>query len=318
MNCRTIHSIFALHADWLIQVGFREKLRVRKRFASLRRILGYQVTRELYPFCAAPRAWWWHYDSNFGDLLTPYILPRYGIAPILKPTNSIDMIGIGSILAALPDGYEGIVWGTGSTGNEEVLPSQARVLAVRGKLTWARLGEPDITALGDPGLLMRELVPSSRKRWRLGVVPHLTHRKSPVFEGLLAQDGVKFIDVSKGPRRVARDISSCSAIVSSSLHGVILADSYGIPASWSIPEPVVNGGDFKFLDHETAVNPPSSRQIFLKGDEIVADLISGTVCADSIEVEARIEELKRSLSILGEEFGKTVRPWSLWRLQARE
>ena len=77
----------------------------------------------------------------------------------------------------------------------------------------------------------------------------------------VAPDGaVKVIDFgSEDIDAVTRDILACRKIISSSLHGLVIADAYGIPNAWlgtdgraggSRP----NGGEFKYLDYFASVN----------------------------------------------------------------
>ena len=42
---------------------------------------------------------------------------------------------------------------------------------------------------------------------------------------------------------------ACEVIVSSSLHGLIIADAYGIPTVWAKFGNDINGNDFKFYDY---------------------------------------------------------------------
>ena len=63
---------------------------------------------------------------------------------------------------------------------------------------------------------------------------------------------VTVINVRRHPSAVIRDIASCGAILSSSLHGLVVADSYGIPAAWTSGSPPLTGGDFKFQDYASA------------------------------------------------------------------
>ncbi|WP_370584428.1 polysaccharide pyruvyl transferase family protein [Ornithinimicrobium cryptoxanthini] len=44
--------------------------------------------------------------------------------------------------------------------------------------------------------------------------------------------GVTFNDVTRRPEAVIAQISRCEEIMSTSLHGVVIAASYGIPAAW--------------------------------------------------------------------------------------
>ena len=293
--------------------------RLRKRLRALLRILRYQLTPGLYPKCYAPRAWWWHQDPNFGDLLTPLVLPKYGIAPILKPVSTIDVIGVGSIVSALPADYAGVIWGTGSFGTEEALPKDARVLALRGRDSWEKYGKPDVQALGDPGLLVSQVVRApARPKFRLGLVAHFTHRQLPIIRELLRNNpDIQEIDVSGPPRRVIKQIASCQAVVTTSLHGLITADSYGIPAAWALPEPVITGGEFKFLDHESVVRPPVPRRLILQPMMKTDELLAATHPADPMSVNEAITGLEQSTAALKQHCGEPVRPLQLWLKQLR-
>ncbi|MFE4519995.1 hypothetical protein ACFRMQ_38215 [Kitasatospora sp. NPDC056783] len=66
-------------------------------------------------------------------------------------------------------------------------------------------------------------------------------------------------------------IGRCATIVSSSLHGLIVAQSYGIPAM-RIHEARVIGGNFKWADYATALTRPVEEI----QRELVAALLQGT------------------------------------------
>ena len=64
---------------------------------------------------------------------------------------------------------------------------------------------------------------------------------------------MKVIDVNRPPFDVVRDISTCEAIVSSSLHGLIVADALEIPNVRVSFHGRLKGGDFKFEDYASGV-----------------------------------------------------------------
>ncbi|MGQ4506446.1 polysaccharide pyruvyl transferase family protein [Dermabacteraceae bacterium P13103] len=235
-----------------------ERLRLKRRLDTVQRLVPDMVRPSLYPKCQVARTFWWAGITNFGDLITPFLFRKAGIAPLWKPAKSADVFGVGSILEIVPEGYAGIIWGSGKMHENEVtqLPN-ARVLGVRGELTKASLGLGDDVFLGDPGLLMSDYVGKGKRSFDLGVIPHFTHLDSP-WVRKLAEDSefrVRLIDVRNQPLNVTKQIASCEAILTTSLHGLIIADALGVPAVWALPEPVLAGADFKFRDYESVVDP---------------------------------------------------------------
>jgi pyruvyltransferase len=182
--------------------------------------------------------------ENFGDALGPAILRRLGWTVRDVPVGDAEIVACGSILHMLTDPRTAI-WGSGAMSPQRqpgVTP--ARVLAVRGHLTASMLGVDVPT--GDPGLLVSALWDRSPARYRMGVVPHYVDA-NPYRECDLR------IDVTAPVDDVIAQITSCSVIASSSLHGLIVAQSFGIPVM-RIPHERVGGGNYKWVDHLTSLD----------------------------------------------------------------
>lgn len=193
------------------------------------------------------KIYYWRGKQNAGDRLTPWIIQRLQQPLVIREPEDADLVVIGSILEHLPSQWEGTVCGAGllrSTTRVDL--TKANVVALRGYLTAANAdfyGEP---VFGDPGLLAPRFVSSSVAKYDLGVVPHWSDNE-------LASrfPYAKLIDPNiLGPEEFVRAISECKRIVSSSLHGVIIADAYGIPRQAEIfAQAATEGGDFKFRDY---------------------------------------------------------------------
>ncbi len=216
--------------------------------------------------------YWWDGHPNFGDGLTPWLLPRYGIIPVHRLAGRARLAGVGSIIEFLPTDYTGAIWGSGLIRDVRFSLLHAEVLAVRGPLTRERIGAPPDVPLGDPGLLVsRWLEPSRAPRSKVGLLPHGHHRSAAWTERAMRRLGAdaRLINVHQSPAKVARQISGCRTIVTSSLHGLVVADSYGIPAIWTTLEPALDGGEFKFHDYEAGVTPGRTR--FVDATRVLSD-----------------------------------------------
>lgn len=195
--------------------------------------------------------WWYRLRdgrTNFGDELGAEIVTRMGYAIKRVYPYQAELIACGSILH-FPLRQDVHVWGSGLMS----VPKQpdkklVNVHALRGTMTRACL-KSDVTVLGDPGVLASRLWdPAPIKKYRLGIIPHYIDKRS-------WPNADKVIDVTQGVDEVIKEITECETIASSSLHGLIVAQSFGIPAM-RLPHPGVGGGDFKWLDYTSAMGRP--------------------------------------------------------------
>jgi pyruvyltransferase len=191
---------------------------------------------------------------NFGDHLGPLFLKRFaGITAEPSTFADAELVTVGSILQLMPKGWNGTIAGAGKIReNSPWLPSRrTRIMALRGPLT-AR-GIPGSYALGDPGILADELFPVlPEKRYKLGLLPHWSDTeltKRPEF----LKYKPEIINPADAPLDVIRQIGQCDKIVTSSLHGAIVADSFGIPRR--IEEMALTRLDssYKFRDYEASL-----------------------------------------------------------------
>lgn len=65
---------------------------------------------------------------------------------------------------------------------------------------------------------------------RVGIVPHFAEKDEPLVQKMLSfyEDSI-LIDVQEETRDVVRKIAECEVFFSTSLHGLIVANSFGIP-----------------------------------------------------------------------------------------
>lgn len=222
----------------------------------------------------------WCRANNFGDWLTPVILNYYGFTVQFVGPYESDIIMVGSILEQVPHLYKGVILGTGMIYPEsKLLFPHAEILGLRGNLTKINTSINYEIILGDPGLLISILVKKAKKKkYKLGIIPHVNHKLSNVIERFKSKKNVKIIDPQFPPIKVAKAVSSCEAVLSSSLHGLIFADSFGIPNRRIILDGNLVGGNFKFDDYYSVLDCKESPLFGITGDENIDSLIESTTC----------------------------------------
>lgn len=205
---------------------------------------------------------WWTDAPNFGDLLAPWLAARMTRLPARYPRpKSHNYVAVGSIVGRA--NRRSTVWGSGSFGTERrsAFCSHARYTAVRGPLTRSRLNDVGIACppvYGDPALLVPWYFnPRPTQAHEVGVIiRHSEHN----WRQLELSPEIKVIDLGSGDvEAVIEQIVSCRRILSSSLHGLVLADTFGIPNAWldtstSSGGSRPNGGEFKFYDYFASVS----------------------------------------------------------------
>ena len=172
--------------------------------------------------------------ENLGDYLSTivynYMLERKEIDPYTKVSATKHLYGIGSIIFF---GFQkATIWGSGCLLSPKSLKSKhARKLpldirSVRGPATKAILESggyscPEI--YGDPAIIMPLIyMPTSHEiKKEYSVILHKSANESVENQiDIITCDYKSFID----------EIVSSKKVISSSLHGIILAETYGVPA----------------------------------------------------------------------------------------
>jgi pyruvyltransferase len=243
-------------------------------------------------------AYWWVGVPNFGDIITPLLLKYYNYTPVHSSIGNAQLVSTGSILNMLPEDYEGIILGSGFINDTcKRRFEKAKVLALRGKYTKKLLGIESDIALGDPGLLASDTVKHRQnKKYVLGIIPHYVDSDNIKIMNLKKKypKEIIVIDVKEQPEKVLEIIDSCNYIISSSLHGIIVADSFNIPTAWMSLSDKVVGNGFKFYDYNSAISA-NQMPVSITGLESLNSLIGLTI-------QKPKEEIIRSKELLGNLF----------------
>jgi pyruvyltransferase len=210
--------------------------------------------------------------KNWGDAFTPFLFSKlYGIEVEWAAWAEAELVSTGSILDPSADwpcpNWSGHVLGSGIMRSDSVRDlTDASVHLLRGKLTRERCvisgTEP---LLGDPGILAYLFAKPVQREFEFGIIPHYVDKACYVAKGdplypvpperylgrfwRVALRGAHVIDVTSGVQNVIDEASRCKRIVSSSLHGLVLADSLGIPNHFVKLSDGVAGRGFKFNDY---------------------------------------------------------------------
>lgn len=183
---------------------------------------------------------YWRYlftQNNVGDLLSSviynFITDDLGLDKNKRISQTKKIGIIGSIIQILPK--DTIIWGSGSLTDYLDVPKLEYffdVRAVRGPLTQKLMKKKGIKCpeiYGDPAILLplfyNPIIEKVSSRTSYIIVPH--YSKYAMYKGkydnvlsTLTNDWRGFVDM----------ILSTKLVIASSLHAIILAESYGVPA----------------------------------------------------------------------------------------
>lgn len=221
---------------------------------------------------------YWPLSNNFGDLIGKYILEKMTGRPIKYAEPHADYpryVFGGSVINHV--GPKAIVWGAGLGTITDGIDPNIRISAVRGPITRARalsVGLNCPAIYGDPGLLLpRFYKPTSKRDRPVGIVPHYVDQYR-------AYDNYRHtyvINVFNPIEQVIEEINSCKFIVSSSLHGIVVAHAYGIPAVWVKMSDSLGGDGTKFRDYFASVGMDVQHSVDLRNTGKELPVLEGQV-----------------------------------------
>lgn len=235
----------------------------------------------------------WTLSSNVGDNLTPYIIRKLtGRDPVyaMGGADYTHYIFAGSMLNHA--NAHSIVWGAGLASMTDGVHPEARILAVRGPISRMRARACDArcpAVYGDPAMILPELYePKREKKYSIGVIPHYVDafRASQWYPGK-----AHIINVLKPVESFVDEVVSCEQIISSSLHGLIIAHAYGVPAVWAKFSDSIGGdGSTKYQDYYMSCGIE---------DAVCVDLRNGGLCdVPNVAPKHNITEFRRACPIV--------------------
>lgn len=141
------------------------------------------------------------------------------------------------------------VLGTGFMAEADVVCKNAQWQWVRGPYSRKKVidaGGSCPPVYGDAAMLLPLFWDEQPKTHDVGIVPHYVDyqwaKKEFTDYPVINLETEKCLSVTK-------QITQCRKIISSSLHGVVAAHAYGIPAAWVPMSDKLRGDGIKFRDH---------------------------------------------------------------------
>ncbi|MBL8578920.1 MAG: polysaccharide pyruvyl transferase family protein [Mesorhizobium sp.] len=203
--------------------------------------------------------------KNWGDKLNPVLINRLSGKPVVhekavlgwedRPVFKVVGSGLGGVRE------NDIIWGMGFISSTAI-PSQVplSVTAVRGPKSRQRLLENNVSCpevYGDPAILYPlTYTPKVDVRYEYGIIHHFRENDAIPPAKIKNEKSVLYIDVLGDINTFVDQILSCRVVVSSSLHGLICAHSYGVNALWMKASDLPLGDDFKFFDYFSSIGYP--------------------------------------------------------------
>lgn len=214
-------------------------------------------------------SWVWtthsHPDCNLGDALSAVVVSALCGLRVQRAAfgaNVERLAAVGTIGHALHSGKVHL-WGTGfdmardRTGNliGYSIPDDTQIVvhAVRGRRTAEALRKKGLVVpenYGDPVWFLPKIFPdATSKTHELGVIVHISELETPTADSVVKSaleryrlpeelaSSIRIINTYtpstiEGLRRKVDEIVSCRRILSTSLHGLVIAETYGIPCAW--------------------------------------------------------------------------------------
>ena len=182
-------------------------------------------------------------ELNLGDILSKTIcdymlsLRELDFSSASKKQYT-HLYAIGSLLGGRGV-FDATVWGSGIRSFSEIAfmginrhIQKLDIRAVRGPVTasiLAQAGHYEVPEIyGDPAILLPLVYPKEREtiKGKVGVIEHFLSADINLRESCAQKINIKTDDYKK----FVDEVTSCEKIISSSLHGIIISEAYGVPA----------------------------------------------------------------------------------------
>lgn len=164
-----------------------------------------------------------------------------------------------------------VIYGSGMIKKDKIIEgTPKKIISVRGPLTQKALEKKGIACpkcFGDPVILLPifytpKKIYSSNK---IGIIPNVGTGVNNIVNDLLKNENTVIIDTTKYNEwtDIVDQIVSCDFIISESLHGLIVAETYNVPSIWVEFKEHKSEWNFKFNDFYESVGKLNQNSIKL-------------------------------------------------------
>ncbi|AYV68240.1 polysaccharide pyruvyl transferase family protein [Niallia circulans] len=210
---------------------------------------------------------WWNKKPNLGDglaiVIYDWMLDYYGLDKEQKVNGTKHLLTVGSLIGM--GGFDATVWGSGihSVSSMEAVVKQKKnrkydIRAVRGPITrWflQGIGYECPEVYGDPGILLPLIYKPENveKKYPISVIYHMSQNGKDGNR----RDDLNYINIETYDHKsFLNDVVASELVISSTLHGIILAEAYGVPAIFlkkGMDQEIIKFYDWYFSTGRTSV-----------------------------------------------------------------
>ena len=200
----------------------------------------------------------WEGTVNIGDqlpkVICEYMLNREHLTADQPVSKSVHLLTVGSVIGI--GLFDAVIWGSGIhlintafAARKQKKIRNLDIRAVRGPVTKEILRvigyDCSKVAMGDPAILMPLIYQPEHieKKYKFSVVEHFKKKQSA--ESVSCH---KISVKTKDYRNFIDELAASELVISSSLHGIILAEAYGVPAIFVNPDHLMDHQLMKYYD----------------------------------------------------------------------
>ena len=113
-----------------------------------------------------------------------------------------------------------------------------------------------------------------KKIYKLCIIPHSVDKNNHLLENNIHINKSLILNIDGDPFIFIDNLTKCERVLSSSLHGLIISDSLGIPNMRIIVSDSVIGGDYKFIDYYSAYGLELPLKLDLRKKNVTESLLN--------------------------------------------